>query len=167
MPKGRDCWRRFGSCQQKFNKMSIEFYYIGCNRPIVLSSQLLEVDKIFRSKTSSNMSILSSLPKRTSHAKKPSSGKSPWAPSRNSNKNENAKRKSRITLPQLPTILNHPPRNPFSNWSKRGADSPPFVSDSSFKRRSFSPFLQNQITDISTPTKPLFICLTIPITQCQ
>lgn len=42
---------------KKLNKMSIEFYYIGCHRPIVLSSQLSEVDKIFRNKMSLNMSI--------------------------------------------------------------------------------------------------------------
>ena len=31
--------RRSWGIEKKLNKMSIEFYYIGCHRPIVLSSQ--------------------------------------------------------------------------------------------------------------------------------
>ena len=141
---------------EKLNKMSIEFYYIGCHRPIVLSSLSLEVDKIFRNKMSLNMSILYSLPRRMTTAPSHSSGKSLLVPSRNSNKKGNAKIKknkcpSNHIKTMNPTII-----NPFLNYHSKEEDSPAIDMDNFFKTKTSSLSWQSPKTDTSILTRLLF-----------
>ena len=141
---------------EKINKMSIEFYYIGCHRPIVLSSLSSEVDKIFRNKMSLNMSILYSLPRRMITAPSHSSGKSLLVPSRNSNKKGNAKIKKNKCPSNHIKTTNPTTINPFLNYHNKEEDSPAFDMDNFSKTKTSSPSWHSPKTDTTILTKLLF-----------
>ena len=140
--------------------MSIEFYYIGCHRPIVLSSQLSEVDKIFRNKMSLNMSIQYSLPRRINIDNSHCSGKSLSVLSRNSNKKENVKIRNKKCPWKSQRTMTSRRKNPILNWYKKEEDSLTTDMDNFFKMKSSIPFLLNPAINIMTQPKLLCSCRT-------